>query len=37
MESRPRAFMKNSEIIELLQLGATKLPMLNIPVSYKKR
>ena len=37
MESRPRAFMKKSEIIELLQLGTTKLPMLNIPVSYKKR
>lgn len=37
MESRPRAFMKKSEINELLQLGTTKLPMLNIPVSYKKR
>lgn len=37
MESRPRAFMKKSEINDLLQLGTTKLPMLNIPVSYKKR
>jgi SagB-type dehydrogenase family enzyme len=37
MESRPRAFMKKSEINELLQLGTTKLPMLNIPVSYKRR
>lgn len=37
MESRPRAFMNKEKINELLQLSSTRLPMLNIPISYKRR
>ena len=36
MEARPRAFMNKEQIIETLKLNNTQLPMLNIPVSYKK-
>lgn len=36
MESRPRAFMNKEQIIETLKLNNKQLPMLNIPVSYKK-
>ena len=36
MEARPRAFMNKEQIIETLKLNSTQLPMLNIPVSYKK-
>lgn len=36
MEARPRAIMNKDKIIETLKLNSTQIPMLNIPVSYKK-
>ena len=36
MAARPRAIMNKEKIKELIKLGDLQIPMLNIPVSYKK-
>lgn len=36
MAARPRAIMNKEKITELLKFGDFQIPMLNIPVSYKK-
>ncbi|MDR1516809.1 MAG: SagB/ThcOx family dehydrogenase [Dysgonamonadaceae bacterium] len=36
LSTRPRALMDKQKIKEILQLGDTQLPMLNLPVSYKE-
>ena len=36
MAARPRAIMNKEKIRELLKFGDFQIPMLNIPVSYKK-
>lgn len=36
MAARPRAIMNKEKIKELLKFGDFEIPMLNIPVSYKK-
>jgi nitroreductase len=37
MVGRPRAFMNKESIKELLKLNEKQYPVLNIPVSYKKK